>query len=351
MIREDHLTLLCKPFGLASCDLKFVRSNQNYVYMCRRKEERCILRISTGRHRSCAQVEAELAWIEFLAAQGVTVCRPIPALNGETCVTLNAEGTVYIVTCFEHAPGRKIMPSDIAPPIYEKLGGLLAQLHSHALKLPEGPAAETRAQWHESRLLNEDVADLRGRVSPGFLKSLKDLMQKLRKLPAAPGSFGLIHADACLGNCFLDGGQLWIFDFDNCEHGHFVQDFATILYDSIYCRVLNQFADEGLNDRIAPLWAGLWKGYSRTGPLPTIEALQLKHFFLLREAVIYIHYHRTLNVTTLDDSFKAGLEVMRRNVEAQTHQVDFVRLAEGSTQHYEGPQGTTFTGVPTEDSR
>lgn len=327
MITYEHLAMLARPYGMAVDDLEFVRSNQNHVYLCRRDDRRCILRISTGRHRSCAQVEAELAWIEFLAAQGVRVCRPIPALNGETCVTLSTEGTVYIVTCFEHAPGRKIMPSDIAPPIYEKLGGLLAQLHSHSLKLPAGHAAETRALWHESRLLNEDVADLRGRVSPGFLKSLKDLMQKLRKLPAAPGSFGLIHADACLGNCFLDGDQLWLFDFDNCEHGHFMQDFATILYDSIYCRVLNQFADEGLNDRIAPLWAGLWRGYAKAGPLAAIDAFQLKHFFLLREAVIYIHYHRTLDVPALNESFQAGLEVMRKNVEDQAHQVDFERLA------------------------
>ncbi|MDB6003107.1 MAG: hypothetical protein JWR15_94 [Prosthecobacter sp.] len=54
--------------------------------------------------------------------------------------------------------------------------------------------------------------------------------------------------------------------------------------------------------------------------------LLLERFFLLREAVIYVHYHRTLDVPTLDHSFKAGLEVMRKNVERQEHQVDFGRL-------------------------
>ncbi len=327
MIQADHLSQLARPYGLGPEDLEFVRSNQNHVYLGRRGDSRCILRISTGRHRTRDQVVAELAWIESLAAEGVRACRPIPALNSDLCVTVGAGDTNHIVTCFEHAPGRKIMPSDIAPPIYEKLGGMLAQLHAHTLKLPAGHAAQARHQWHESRLLNEDVADLQGRLSPAFLESLTDLMQKLRALPEAAGYFGLIHADACLGNCFVDDERLWIFDFDNCEHGHLAQDFATILYDSIYCRVLNQFADAGLNDRIAPLWAGLWKGYAKAGPLAGMDALLLKRFFLLREAVIYIHYHRTLDVPTLNESFKAGLEVMRKNVEAQSHQVDFERLA------------------------
>lgn len=328
MIREDHLEMLARPYGLGPDDLEFVRSNQNHVYLGRREDRKCILRISTGRHRSSAQVQAELAWIKFLAAEGVRACRPIPALNGDLCLTVRCGDTDSIVTCFEHAPGRKIMPEDIAPPVYEKLGGMLAELHRHTLHLPAGQAAQARPHWHQSRLLNEDVADLQGRLSPDFAESLKDLMQKLRELPEAAHSFGLIHADACLGNCFLDEDRLWIFDFDNCEHGHFAQDFATILYDSIYCRMLNQFADDGLNDRIAPLWAGLWKGYAASaGPLRAIDALQLRHFFLLREAVIYIHYHRTLDVPALSESFKAGLEVMRSNVEAQSHQVDFERLA------------------------
>jgi len=327
MIQDAHLALLARPYGFVPGDLEFLRSSQNHVYLGRRDGEKVILRVSKGRLRTCADVEAELAMVEFLAARGLNVCRSIPALNGEACVSLCVDGERHTVTCFEHAPGRKITPEDISPPIYEKLGGVLAQMHAHTLELPADHAAQARTHWHESRSLREDVTGLQGCLSPQFCASVADLIRVLRELPVDPKTYGLVHADACLGNCFLDGDKLWIFDFDNCEHGHFVQDFATILYDSIYCRVLNQFADEGLNDRIAPLWAGLWRGYAKAGPLSAVDALQLKHFFLLREAVIYIHYHRTLDVPALSESFKAGLEVMRKNVEDQAHQVDFERLA------------------------
>lgn len=327
MILDEHLAMLARPYGFAPGDLEHLRSSQNHVYLAQRGGAKSILRVSKGRHRTRQDVEAELAFVGFLAARGVNVCLPLPAPDGEVCVALSLEGEEHIVTCFEHAPGRKIMPGDIAPPVYEKLGGVLAELHRHTLHLPADHAARARPHWHESRLLREDVAELRGRLPPAFVESLGDLMEKLRELPVTRETYGLVHADACLGNCFLDGDRLWVFDFDNCEHGHLAQDFATILYDSIYCRMLNQFADEGLNDRIAPLWAGLWRGYAKAGPLAGVEAVQLKHFFLLREAVIYMHYHRTLDVAAVADSFKAGLEVMRRNVETQSHQVDFERLA------------------------
>ncbi|MBN8418967.1 MAG: phosphotransferase [Verrucomicrobia bacterium] len=326
MILDEHLALLARPYGFAPGDFEFLRSSQNHVYLVRHDGAKSILRVSKGRHRTRQDVEAELAFVEFLAARGVNVCSPVPALDGEDCVALSLDGDDHVVTCFEHAPGRKITPEDIAPPVYEKLGEMLAELHRHALHLPADHAAQARPHWQESRLLRQDMAELCGRLSPAFVERLTELMEKLRWLPVTPDSYGLVHADACLGNCFLDGDNLWIFDFDNCEHGHFAQDFATILYDSIYCRMLNQFADDGLNDRIAPLWAGLWRGYAKAGPLAAIDAFQLKHFFLLREAVIYIHYHRTLDLSAVPDSFKAGLEVMRKNVEDQAHQVDFERL-------------------------
>lgn len=273
MIQDTHLALLAQPYGLTAGDLEFLRSSQNHVYLGRRGGEKIILRVSKGRHRTQSDVEAELAWVDFLATRGVNVCKPVPTLNGEACLSLCLEGESYVVTCFEHAPGRKITPQDIAPPIYEKLGGVLAQMHTHTLDLPADHVAQGRGHWRESRSLREDVAGSPGCLSSEFCASVVDLIDKLRALPTDPKNYGLIHADACLGNCFLDGEKLWIFDFDNSEKGHLVQDFATILYDSIYCRVLNKFADAGLNDRMAPLWTGLWKGYSKAGPLNGIDSV------------------------------------------------------------------------------
>jgi Ser/Thr protein kinase RdoA (MazF antagonist) len=183
-----------------------------------------------------------------------------------------------------------------------------------------------RLFWYESRLLREDLEEVKAVLTNNFRESVADLIHVIKQAERTPDTHGLIHGDMSFGNFYLNEGELWIFDFDNCEFGFFLQDLVTALYDSIYCKVLDKFADPGLTGRMLPLWRALLKGYAGTGVLKQIDPGLLKKFFLLREAVMYVHYQRTMDVAEMSDSFKAGLEVMRKNVESQTHQVDFLRL-------------------------
>lgn len=328
-----YFSKFAAAFGLDESPgaITFLRSSQNAVYAVRRGDEPYILRISHRRHRTLPQVLAELGWIRYLTSHVIQACEPIPALDGNQAICqITDDGTEVIATCFRHAPGRAISADDLTPILYRNLGALVAQMHIQAKAVTKNGDAlrfAARPQWHESRLLNQDVTSLHQHLSPAFLRSVADLIQQIQTLAISPLTYGLIHGDVSFGNCHLHEGDLHIFDFDNCEHGYFLQDLATVLYDSIYCKVLHRFADPGLQDRIAPLWVAFWQGYVEQGPLMQINPTHLKTFFLLREAIIYIHYHRTLDTTTISDSFKAGLEVMRTNVESQTHQVDFDALA------------------------
>lgn len=327
LLSHDHLAVLLAPYGLRAEDVQFLRYSQNHVYACRLHDKKVILRISEGRHRTKEHIEAELSWMNLLVSNGIRACKPVPAKNGEACVALDLDGKTCIAACFEHVPGNPITPQDLHADLYEKLGGLLGQMH--ALTNCSGTAhiAASRPHWNESRLLREDREQLGGSLSPAFCASVDDLIQQLRKLPVTPDTYGLVHGDFSLGNCYFDGADLWLFDFDNCEQGHFTQELATVLYDSIYCKVLNKFADAGLNDRVAGFWKPFWRGYCKTGSARALDLAQLQKFFLLREGIIYIHYHRVLDLRTVDASFHAGLEVMRTNVENQVHQVDFEMIS------------------------
>ncbi|MDZ4288796.1 MAG: phosphotransferase [Prosthecobacter sp.] len=324
MLPQPHLAALAAPFGLRASKLTFLRFSQNHVYQGRQPDGKlCILRISHGRHRSAAEVETELRWISQLADRGISVCASIPPVTGGACLALDLEGAQYIAACFEHAPGEAIGPQHLNPALYECLGRLLGRMHAESLPFRADDPTSTHPHWHQSRLLHQDLAALGTPLTNPFRQSVDALIQDLRAYPATPATYGLIHGDVSFGNCFLHEGTLWIFDFDNCEYGFFLQDIATVLYDSIYCKALNKFADTGLTARMVPLFQAFLAGYSQTGVLKEIDPVPLKKLFLLREAIIYGHYHRTLDVENLDDSFKAGLEVMRLNVESQTHQVDF----------------------------
>ena len=326
-LRQDILGALIRPYGLQVQDMRFLRYSQNHVYACHHQGKEAILRISQGRHRTKQQIEAELAWINLLVSHRIRACQPIPAKDGAACVALDLDGKHYIAACFGHVPGNPITQQDLGDELYEKLGRLLGQLHAATSANAVPRLASSRPHWYESRLLQEDRAQLGTLLTRRFCDSVDDLIRQLRQLPVCSEDYALIHGDFSLGNCFLDGQDLWIFDFDNCEQGHFVQDLVTVLYDSIYCKVLNGFADAGLNDRITAFWRPFWRGYAITGSAKVLNPVQLKQFFLLREAIIYMHYHRVLDLRTVSESFVAGLEVMRSNVENQEHQVDFEMLA------------------------
>jgi Ser/Thr protein kinase RdoA (MazF antagonist) len=323
--------LLIRPFALQMSQLNFIQCSQNDVYLAHRPQgKKGILRISHGRYRQRAEVETELQWISHLAGRDIPVCASILTESGECCSTLEHDGESYIAACFEHAPGEKISPR---PPElhsysrhFEQLGMLVGRMHTEAAPFRQGEPAWPRPHWHESRLLRQDVSAIRHRLSGHFCERLDELIDDLRHHSGLQANDGLIHGDISFNNCFFHEGRPWIFDFDNCEYGCFMQDIATVLYDSIYCKVLNKFADDGMNERMVPLLDAFLAGHSKTGILKEINLDQLKKFFLLREAIIYIHYHRTLDVEQTSRSFKAGMEVMRCNVEAGEHQVDFEYL-------------------------
>jgi len=328
MLKNEHLEILLRPYGIDVTGLEFIQCSQNYVYKVCDAIGVKIVRICRGRYRSESEVASELEWVKYLAEQGIKACQPIRSNDGELFHSFEIEGEVNIVTIFEHAQGVAMDRSLADEATFEKLGYLTGRMHSIASDFEKSGGSLGRPLWKESRLLNEDFKNCKPALSKAFLAGVKSLIHDLSVIPKTADCFGLIHADLSFLNLFEDDGELWIFDFDNCEYGYFVQDLATILWDSIYCKELNGFADDGLNDRIRPLWEALLKGYARISPMKDLNLEHLEKFFLLREAIIYVHFHMTIDLSEVPESFLQGLEVMRRNVETQSHQIDFLGLSE-----------------------
>lgn len=327
MLNPLHLESLLQRYGLQPEGAEYLGGSQNHVYAARTADgEKRILRVSTGRHRTRLQVRGELEWITFLGKHGVPVCQPVATDTGQRCIDLDVDGEAYTAACFEYAPGTQVDGKDADAAFYEKLGTLVGRMHTTAKEFATKAKFLPRLFWYESRLLREDMDEVKGSLSNHFRECVAYLMEGMRQAERTPDNHGLIHGDLSFGNFFQDGDDLWIIDFDNCEFGFFLQDLAIALYDSIYRKELNKLADPGLTGRMLPLWRALLKGYATTGPLKQIDPAMLKKFFLLREAATYVHYHRTMDIPKMDDSFKQGLEVMRKNVESQSHQVDFTRL-------------------------
>ncbi len=326
MPEPDVLQLLCEPFGLRADRLRRIACSQNEVFECRDGEDRSIFRVSHGRGRTPGEVEAEIAWMTDLADRGVDVCRPRVSRAGRRCERRIISDVEYLVAHFDHAPGRKFGPADRDESLYARLGALTARLHSASFDTAT-PAKDLypRPMWYASRLLTDDLDRFTPAEDHAFRAAVRDLTADLKR--RTDGDLGLIHADVSFTNTFLDeaspdGPRLWVFDFDNCEVGSVVQDLATIVYDATYCHLLNRVPPADLGMMVRRRWDALLEGYRAVRHLGPIDAELMRRFLVLREAVIYTHYCRILDRAKLSDTFREGMNRMRRNVERGVTEVD-----------------------------
>lgn len=316
MLDHSLLTRLGRPFGFEADDLRWIRSSQNHVYECGSPTGPAILRVSSGRGRTVAEVDAELDWIEDLARRGAPVCRARLSSEGQRCHAVSIDGEDHLVVCFDRAPGRAVEIADLTPELHARLGELTAQLHAAVFenRVAGADSYSARAPWHASRLLHGDLERYTPESVGGFRAAVRSLVARL--MPQVEHRLGLRHADISFSNVFVDDGRLTLFDFDNCEHGPIEQDFATILYDSLYCRLLNRVPADELPRRIGERWDAFLTGYRGVRPHVGIDADLLRQFLILREAIIYTHYCRTVDLAAVRESFREGMDEMRRNVEA-----------------------------------
>ena len=230
MLPQELLQQLMEPFGLPAKAAEFVSLSQNYVYKVHHGTGVTIVRISKDRHRERSHIEAELAWIRGLVEKGVRASHPIPTTDGNYCHEMTADDCHYLVSCFEHAPGKAMLRSETGEAGFEKLGRLAGQLHAASASDNRANVPLCRPLWHRSRLLNEDFHENAEVIPERMRYGVDRLISELKKIPQYSHNFGLIHGDLSFGNFHESQGETWLYDFDNCEYGYFLQDLAVILY-------------------------------------------------------------------------------------------------------------------------
>ena len=323
MISRVDIVQSFRQLGIDPDAAELLSYSQNYVYRIQSDDGEFVLRLSAGRGRTLEQVCAEIDWLQLLAARELPVCRAVAKLDGEKCRQIDLEKACIVAACFEKPDGQQVASRDADVAMYRELGQLIARMHTVAIDCTKAGKSPGRPTWSKSRLLTTDVDAHSSQLTSEFRESLACLINKVSQVPATPTTFGLIHADVHLGNVHWQGGRPRLFDFDNCEYGYFATDLVTVLYDSIYCRLLNRIDDAELTVEMQPYWQALTDGFAKMTPDFSLDTEQLANLFLIREAVILIHYLRTAPQADCKPGWARGLEKMQRNVELRAHQVNF----------------------------
>lgn len=191
-----------------------------------------VLRLTSAAHRTRSRIEAELDFVEHVAAGGMQVARPLAAPSGHRVLDVtkctSARERTY-ATLFQHLQGRHFQyhSPDIDEPLFHVWGSAMARLHDLSGSFEARPGFR-RPEWHEDpvagcltgcAVLERETLALR-----------EDLVRWLRALEPNPLHYGMVHGDFERTNFVLDHGSIRLFDFDDCCRHWFAWDIACALW-------------------------------------------------------------------------------------------------------------------------
>lgn len=278
-------------YGITSPPERLTGGFTTGVYAVCRDDRPCVLRIlpPADAAASLTAMQAELTWVDFLAARGVPVVRPVRSARGRLIETVESGGQTAIAVAFERVEGiraEEVPFESWNPALYRELGRVAGKLHAasrqytppDALRRPHWSEAEN--YYHEAPPTDPALAPIEGRRQAA--------LRHIAALPVDPGGYGMIHGDFHCANLMIDpaSGAITVLDFDDCIYGWFAMDIAMSLFDMlVLCPAPEREA-------FAPVFLECYlRGYLAENPLDARWIRELPWFLKVLEAAIYIEVH------------------------------------------------------------
>jgi amicoumacin kinase len=275
-------------FGIETARL--ISQRHAFIFDAETAAGSCILKVIHPSHRPYDQLEAEIDWLRFLSSKGVAAPGIHPSVNSLLVERVAAGDSYFSAVSYEKLIGEPITDALWNEDLFQRWGNLVGRLHRVS---NEYVPKTQRYAWHESDFLNlAAYIPITDRV---IRTKAEQIIQRVKDLPLTDFQYGLIHADVYQENLFWAEGELLLFDFDNCEYGHFISDIAIALYAALWRHhdrpEPTQFAERFLR--------ALFLGYREEHDLSRTEIEALPLFLQLREVLIYTVAKKMLDLNNL----------------------------------------------------
>jgi Ser/Thr protein kinase RdoA (MazF antagonist) len=291
---DDILRAMMARFAIEPGSITLLDGFESFIYEYQRAGEAFILRIGHSLRRNECLIQAEVDWINYLAAGGAGVARAVVSQNGRLVEPVpDGQGESFLGTAFIKAPGAEPQRASWTPALYQTYGALLGRMHRLAKAYtPPNPTC-LRPQWDDpinmyiDSMLPPDETEVLGCYLP--------LIAHLSSLPREPQGYGMIHQDAHGGNFFVSPeGAITLFDFDDCCYGHFAYDLAMVIFYHSLDRPRDQ-------EFLRNFLTNFFTGYARENRLDPVWLAEIPHFAKLREIDLYaVLRHTYPGATTYD---------------------------------------------------
>lgn len=303
-------------YGLAKSDLGTQGGFESFVYPCMHDDKRRILRISHSLHRAADQIASEIDWIHYLAANEVMACAAVPSIDGKLVEVLNDGSEYFTATLFERAPGGPARADEWQPPLFEKMGRMMGRMHAVTKDYLPRDQRSKRPEWHEEVRGNAE------KYLPSSQRAIIDkfnlVLDECHALPKDSESYGLIHVDFHRGNFFVDDGEIYLFDFDDCQYSWFADDIAIALFYAVpHDCTSTQDLDAARN-----FMEHFLAGYRTQNSLSDDWINCIPLFLRRREIDLYTMVHRSMNLDDLDPWASSFMDRRALKIQSDVPYVD-----------------------------
>lgn len=297
------------------------------VYAFEKDGVDCILRVVPPNEEIGAEETAAiLEWMGHLSEHGAPVPRPLRSEVGAYLELLEDGSGISIATVCEKAAGvlGEELPEDAwSDALIEELGRVTGRMHAIARTYAPADGSLRRPAWDEigncfnsTGLLDDSQATVRARLA--------EVVDRVNALPRSDDGYGLIHADLHGGNFFVDveGGNVTVFDFDDCCYGWYVMDVAMALFDTL---VVYPRSDERAS--ALGFMRTYLRGYEREHHLSDFWIERIPDFLKLLEIGAYSQVYRQYDPNDTESWVGKFMPNRRERIEQGVPYVD-LRFAE-----------------------
>ncbi|GAA1581022.1 MULTISPECIES: phosphotransferase enzyme family protein [Kribbella] len=220
----------------------------NTVFEVTANSKRYALRVHRPGYRTSDQIRSELQFVRAVAEHWndqALLFAPWPMTNrkGDLVTEVTAGESVLSCDVTTWVDGAVLVPGQgLTEATVRRLGHALASLHNLSAQFSP-PGGFSLPRWDADGMFVPSaspyqpqlgIEDLLDRPDLDLYAEIADRTRAVfTSLDSAGDSFGIIHADYILGNCFLQrAGSEWrtsVFDFDDCGWGYFLYDLCPLL--------------------------------------------------------------------------------------------------------------------------